>query len=147
MATDEQLVEELNASKPPSNAAVGGTIRSVSQEVGTCVFEFTPTEGVLNAAGFIGAGYITQMLDQACAIAGIAGTGRVPTTLEIKTSCLQALRLGTYVADARVVRSGRSVAFIEALLRDDEGAVVATASTTTNLVEMTTLRAKSGTTR
>ena len=57
MPTDEELVDQLNASKPPANETIGGTIRSVDQAAGTAVFEFTPTGGVVNAAGFIGAGY------------------------------------------------------------------------------------------
>ena len=141
--TNEQLVDQLNASKPPANETIGGSIRSVDQTAGTCVFEFTPTGGVINAAGFIGAGYVTQMLDQACAIAGIAHTGRIPTTLEIKTSCLRALKLGTYRAEGRVLHAGQSVAFIEGVLRNDQGDIVATATTTTHLVDMAKLREKS----
>ena len=145
MAVDARLVEELNATAPPANAIVGGAILSVSQADGLCIFEYSPTQDVVNAAGFIGAGYITQMLDQACAIAGIAKTGRVPTTLEIKTSCLKALRPATLRAEARVLRAGRSVAFIEATLRDNDGDLVATASMTANLVDMSKLREKSET--
>ncbi len=84
------------------------------------------------------------MLDQACAIAGIAKTGQLATTLEIKTTCLQAARMGVLKAEARVLRAGRSIAFLEAELRDQEGTLVATATTTTNLADMKKLKEKSG---
>jgi len=144
MPTDDELLRGLGSGAPPSNGPVGGTILALSQAEGSCVYEFRPTEQVKNAAGFIAAGYITQMLDQACAIAGIAKTGRLATTLEIKTTCLRAARVGVLRAEARVVRAGRSIAFLEAELRDADGVLLATASTTTNLVDMEKLKEKSG---
>ena len=144
--TDEELVAELNSNTPPANKILGGTILSVNQADGTCRFQFSPSGGVVNAAGFIGAGYITQMLDQSCAIAGIAKTGLVPTTLEIKTNCIKALRPAPMVAKAQVVHAGRSIAFVEGILLNENGEVVATASMTANLVDMAKLREKSGAT-
>ena len=86
--------------------------------------------------------YVT--IDQACAIAGIAATGLLPTTLEIKTTCLRAARMGVFVAEARVLKSGRSIAFLEASLRNSDGELIATATTTANLIGMAKLREKSG---
>ena len=144
MPTDAELLRGLGSGAPPSNGPVGGTIVGLSQADGTCVYEFRPTDQVKNAAGFIAAGYITQMLDQACAIAGIAKTGQLATTLEIKTPCLRAARPGVLRAEARVVRAGRSIAFLEAELLDEDGTLLATASTTTNLIDMKTLKEKAG---
>ncbi len=144
MPTDEELLTGLASGAPPSNAPVGGTIVAVNQTEGTCDWEFNPTDQVLNAAGFIAAGYITQMLDQACAIAGIVKTGLVPTTLEIKTNCLRAVRPGVLRANARVRHSGSTIAFVDAELLDSSGNLVATCSSTTRLVDMTTLERKSG---
>lgn len=142
--SDADLLRGLKSGAPPANRVVGGTIVALSQSKGTSTYDFRPTPDVLNAAGFVAAGYLTQMLDQACAIAGIAKSGQVPTTLEIKTTCLRAARLGSFRAEARVLKCGRSIAFIEAELRDGAGELIATATTTTNLVDMDKLREKSG---
>ena len=144
MPTDAELLKGLGSGAPPSNEAIGGTILALSQSEGTCTYEFRPGQMVLNAGGFIAAGYLTQMLDQACAIAGIAATGLLPTTLEIKTTCLRAARMGVFVAEARVLKSGRSIAFLEASLRNSDGELIATATTTANLIGMAKLREKNG---
>ena len=57
--------------------------------------------------------------------------GQITPTLEMKVSYIRQGKLGTrLLATARTVRRGSTVAFIEAELLDEAGALIATASST-----------------
>lgn len=77
-------------------------------------------------------GFISAMMDvvMAGAVSARSETPVFSATLEMKTSYLETAGQGKYRAQARVIRMGRSTAFAEAELFNDEGKLVATASST-----------------
>jgi uncharacterized protein (TIGR00369 family) len=93
-------------------------------------------KGFYNRRGTIMGGFIAAMLDSALGIAAAAalGPGVAPVTVEIKVNYLRPVAAGTLVAEARLVHAGRSLAFMEASLRNGDGDLLATATSTARLV-------------
>jgi uncharacterized protein (TIGR00369 family) len=88
--------------------------------------EFTHSEGTT-----VQGGIITAWLDNAMAWAVIARSPKVIlASMEIKVSFLSRVGQGRHVVDARVVKWGRSVVFLEAQLLSEDGKLLATASST-----------------
>lgn len=92
--------------------------------------EFTHSGGTTVQGGFI-----TAWLDNAMAFAIAAGRPDAHVaTLELKTSFLGRVALQPVLAEAWIRRAGRSVAFMEAELRDLDGSVLATATSTCRIM-------------
>jgi molybdopterin converting factor subunit 1 len=113
-------------------------MRPLSAEPGHVRMEFTASEQFLNPAGAVQGGFITAMLDDTMGPAAIAqlGPGHFAPTLELKVNFLRPAGPGRLVADGRVVHMGKSVAFLEGSLSDEEGNVVATATATARVVKL-----------
>ena len=92
--------------------------------------EFAHTNGTI-----VQGGIITAWLDNAMAFAVM---GRDPTaalaSLELKVSFLERVGVETSEVEARIVRWGRSVVFLEADLRSGDGRLLARASSTGKLL-------------
>lgn len=81
-------------------------------------------------------GFITAWLDHAMASAVVhdsEGESNV-SSLEIKVSFLEAVRPGVVIAEGRVLRRGKRVAFLEGRLFDQSERLLATASSSGMLV-------------
>ncbi|GLV24685.1 PaaI family thioesterase [Sphingobium sp. TomTYG45] len=117
-------------------APIGETLNFhlVKVDRGLAVFEGTPDRSVYNPLGTVHGGYFATLLDSACGVAThtTLDAGHGYTTLELKISYLRGLSVdsGTVRATGRVVRSGRRVAFAEAVLHDGSGRLCATATST-----------------
>jgi molybdopterin converting factor subunit 1 len=113
-------------------------MRPLSAEPGHVRMEFTATEQFLNPAGVVQGGFITAMLDDTMGPAAVAqlGAGHFAPTLELKVSFLRPVGPGRLIGDGRVVHMGKSVAFLEGSLTDDDGNVVATATATARVVKI-----------
>ncbi|MCP5266594.1 MAG: PaaI family thioesterase [Burkholderiaceae bacterium] len=83
-------------------------------------------------------GFITAWLDAAMAHAAMLDTAMTQTvaSLDINVRFLERLGPGPVVAEGRVVRRGRRVAFMSATLTDAAGRLVATASSSGMLVPL-----------
>jgi uncharacterized protein (TIGR00369 family) len=123
---------------PPPECAklLGWKVIEAEPDSGRVVIEFEAKPEFTNPLGNIQGGFITAMLDDAMgpAIATTYGTGEFSTTLELKVSFVRAARPGRYVATASVVHRGKSVAFLEGELRDIEGNLIATATSTARMI-------------
>jgi molybdopterin converting factor subunit 1 len=113
-------------------------MRPLAAEPGHVRMEFTASEQFLNPGGVVQGGFITAMLDDTMGPAAVAqlGPGYFAPTLELKVNFLRPVGPGRLVADGRVVHMGRSVAFLEGSLADEEGNVVATATATARIVKL-----------
>jgi molybdopterin converting factor subunit 1 len=123
--------------RPPAYAELLG-VRPLHAEPGHVRFEFRASEQFLNPAGVIQGGFLTVMLDETMGPAALSalGPGYMVPTLELKVNFLRPGRVGRLVADARVVHMGKSVAFLEASLTDEEGEVIATSTATARVVKL-----------
>jgi uncharacterized protein (TIGR00369 family) len=103
-------------------------------EEGRVVFEGEPGRSVYNPMGTVHGGYAATLLDSACGCAVLSKLGPRQgfTTLELKVAYHKAMtdRTGRVIAEARVTSFGRRAAFTEATLKDAEGRLYATATST-----------------
>jgi uncharacterized protein (TIGR00369 family) len=92
---------------------------------------FCHTDGTIVQGGFV-----TAWLDFAMAQAALLRTGHEAgiASLEIKVSFLQRVGPGRVVAEGRVSRLGRRIAFLEGSLFDPSGTLLASATSTAMVV-------------
>lgn len=117
---------------PPIAAHFGLDIGVV--ESGRVTFTCTPDESGYNPIGTIHGGVLCTLLDTVCgcAMQSVLPQGKGYTSVEIKVNYVKAVRGGggPLTAEGTVVKAGSRVGFTEAVIRDANGAVVATASST-----------------
>ena len=88
---------------------------------------FCHTDGTIVQGGFI-SGWLDFTMAQAVIVRAAEPVG--VASLELKVSFLQRVAPGRVIAEGRVLRMGRRVAFLEASLFDTAGVLLATATST-----------------
>ena len=122
---------EGRADPPPIASLLGFSLRSVDPVAGTIEVGFTATDAFRNPVGDVQGGILASMLDDTlgpCLVATL-GPGQWSPTLDLHVSFLAPASVGPLVGRARVVKRGRSVAFLAGELSQDD-VVVATATAT-----------------
>lgn len=127
----------MNEHSPPALRKLGGRVQAFDDETGTVEMRYTLDESFTHSGGIVQGGFITGMLDAGMAHAIIARYRRyvIVASLEIKVSFLEVARAGELVVYARPVRLGRSIAFLEAELHDENGNLLATATSTAKIID------------
>jgi uncharacterized protein (TIGR00369 family) len=121
----------------PIIALVGGELTDYGvdgEDLGWVAGSFTPTAMACNPHGVTQAGIHSLLLD-ACmnfAInAALSGGARTRSTLELKTECMRpAMQGDRFTLRGEVVRMAKQVAYGEATVRGEEGALVSRATGT-----------------
>lgn len=121
--------------KRPAPAAVilGQDILQVDAEAGLVRVAYLVSDQLANKFGAMHGGMTAAMMDDAMSLAAgvTAQWGEITPTLEMKVSYLAQARPGVrLVAEARTVKRGKTVIFLECTLADDAGKVIATGSST-----------------
>ncbi len=102
---------------------------------GRAIIHFRPTMEMCHSGGIVQGGFVTGWIDMAMANVIMAKQDQGnPLSLEIKVSFLASARPGLVIAEAWIERIGRSTAFVEGLLRNEAGEVLAKASSTVKLI-------------
>ena len=129
----DMLARFTNSKKRPAcSDTLGMELLAVDQENMTIRMGFEATEAFSNPTRAIQGGFLCAMLDEAmstCCIIASNVTMTAPT-LEMKVSFLRPLFVGKAEAVARIIKFGKSTAFMEAELFDPDGKLVAKASAT-----------------
>lgn len=133
--TDEAILARFHASTniPPSASTLGFRLTAVSQAERRIEIAFDACADLLaNPMGQIQGGFVCAMLDECMSVAGLITSGmtHVVPTLEMKTSFLRPAMPGSLRGVGRVVKWGRTVCFMEGLLYDAEGRLLATSTGT-----------------
>lgn len=123
----------------PLLEALGGMeIESIDAQAGVARLIFNVLPGFCHSGGRIAqGGFVTAWLDSAMAHAIIHHTRRESSvaSLEIKVSFLEQVGPGRVLAEGRIRRLGRRVAFLEGSLFSEDGSrLLATATSTGMLV-------------
>ena len=112
----------------------------VEVERGRAVFTGAPGDHAYNPIGTVHGGYAATLLDSACgcAVHSCLSETQGYTTLELKVAFHKAItrETGLLRAEGRVVSFGRRAAFAEATLKDDEGRLYASATSTLLVIEV-----------
>jgi acyl-CoA thioesterase len=136
MLSDAEILETLRKGRAPAIAMLGGELTAVDTSAGTVAMKFVATAQMCHSGDIVQGGFVTGWLDTSmahCAIARSHMTMLVPT-LEVKVSFFEPAHPGEHTTLARVVRWGRSTAFLEAELHDAANKLIAKASCTCRLV-------------
>jgi len=113
---------------PPCSQTLG--FRSARVEADTVVLEYEPGANFLNPIGTLQGGIVAAILDDVFSVAILArlGVDDSAPTVEMKVSYLQPVLAGRVRGIGRVLKQGRSMAFVEAELRSLDGVLLAKAS-------------------
>ena len=101
-------------------------------EPGRAVYEMKADERHHNPMGTLHGGVYCDVADAAMGMAYAAtlGEGETFTTVELKINFLRPVRRARLTAEARVVKAGRSIGYVECDVKDEQGRLVARASST-----------------
>jgi uncharacterized protein (TIGR00369 family) len=129
----------LIASGRRPGIAVSLQFTLVEVERGRAVFAGTPGDHAYNPIGMVHGGYAATLLDSACgcAVHSCLSETQSYTTLELKVAYHKAITrdTGPLRAEGRVVSVGRRAAFAEGTLKDGEGRLYASATSTLLVIE------------
>lgn len=113
-------------------------MRPLQFSPGTSLWEWDATqEQVLNPFGYISGGYLTVFADEllGSAVGSVLDERELATTAELKISFLKPAAKGLICGEGKVLRKGKRVAFVEAIIRNVKDEVVATISSTWTVVK------------
>ena len=115
---------------PPVSRLLGFVLKSI--EPGRAVFEMEADERQHNLLGTLHGGIYCDLADAAMgfAYASTLGEDETFTTIELKINFLRAVRKATLTAEARVVKAGSTLGFVECEVKDQTGKLVAKAAST-----------------
>lgn len=132
--SDAEMLARFQGSKkrPPCSDTLGMRLADLNQEKQWVKMEFDVSPSFANPTGAVQGGFIAAMLDEAMSTAVIIASNVTMTapTLEMKTSYLRRLMPGKASVEARILKLGKSAAFMEADCFDAEGELVARATAT-----------------
>jgi len=117
---------------PPIMRTLG--IEAWSFEVGRAVFTLVPAEHHYNPLGSVHGGVIATLLDSAagCAVHSVLPAGTGYTSVDLVTKYLRPVttRTGRVTAEGSVIARGSRTALAEARLTDEQGRLLAHATST-----------------
>ncbi len=132
--SDADMLARFQNSKkrPPCSDTLGMRLVDLSQERQWVRMEFDVPQMFANPTGAVQGGFIAAMMDEAMSTAVIIASNVTMTapTLEMKTSYLTRLMPGKAAVEARILKLGKSAAFMEADCFDANGSLVARATAT-----------------
>jgi uncharacterized protein (TIGR00369 family) len=115
---------------PPVARLVGLVFRAI--EPGRAIFEMEAGERHHNPMGTLHGGVYCDLADAAMGMAYAAtlADGESFTTVELKVNFLRAVRHGMLTAEAKVVKAGATLAYVECEVKDEKGRLAAKAAST-----------------
>lgn len=141
--SDDEVLERFKRARnrPKGSDLLGFEIISVNGAAMTVEVAFEGREEFTNPMGQIQGGFLCAMLDDCMSVAGVVASNFtcVMPTLEMKTSFLRPASPGRLRGIGRVAKWGRTIAFTEGELYDEQGRLLAKATATA----MPTTRSKS----
>jgi len=122
---------------PPCLRLLGWRILDARPEDGWVRIGFDGKPEFCNPAGFIQGGILSAMLDDTMGPAVFILTeGKLYTaTITMTVNFLAPAKIGLIVGEANVTQIGKTIAFMEARLMAEDGAVLATSTASARLVE------------
>ena len=123
-------VQRGEAPPPPIGRLLGFVLKEI--EPGRAVFEMEAGERHHNPMGTLHGGVYCDLADAAMgyAYAATLGEGESFTTVELKINFFRPVREGKLTAEARVVKVGSTLGYIECDVIDGDGKLVAKAAST-----------------
>jgi uncharacterized protein (TIGR00369 family) len=116
----------------PASAHLGQELLEIDTEEGWVKIAYRLSDVHFNRYGAIHGGVIASVMDDVVATAAglVAAWGEIAPTLEMKVSYLNQAAAGAHTAEARVIKRGKTILFLESAMFNDAGKTIATASAT-----------------
>jgi len=133
MSSIGDIVQQIyrgTLSPPPVAKLIGFTLTAI--QPGQAVIELKATAQHANPMGTLHGGILCDIADAAMgmAYASTLAAGETFTTLELKINFLRPFWTGKLVAEARMVKDGRTIGLVECSVTDTQQRSVARAAST-----------------
>ena len=127
-AAEKMLRGEISA--PPIGRLLGFVLKAI--EPGRAVFEMEVDERHHNPMGTLHGGIYCDLADAAMgyAYAALLGEDETFTTVELKINFFRPMRHGKLTAEAKVIKAGSTLGYVECDVKDQDGRLVAKAAST-----------------
>ncbi len=131
-------IQAILKRRAPCSAWLNQNVLEIDSDDGWVKIAYDLGEPHFNRFGALHGGAIACVMDDVLAIAAglVLKWGEIAPTLEMKVSYLAQGAAGPHIAEARVIKRGRQINFLEATLANDAGKVIATASATIMIAQM-----------
>ena len=131
-------VQAIIKRQAPASAWLNQQILELDSEEGWVRIAYQLGEPHFNRFGALHGGSIACVMDDVLAVAAglVAKWGEIAPTLEMKVSYLNQGAAGRHIAEAKVLKRGRQINFLEATLAREDGKIVATATATIMIAPM-----------
>jgi len=117
----------------PHSALLGSEVIGFDKETGTATMRFTVKREMCTWRGGVQGGLIAGYLDDVMGYAVVMASGgeQAPLNLDLSMTMIRLIPEGaTIIGKGRIVKAGRRVLFLEGELFDEEGRVLARATST-----------------
>lgn len=123
---------------PPCAVLLGWELIAEYPAEGRIEIAFHPTPQMLNPRGTVQGGFVAAMLDDTMgpALVSMTGGAEVPASIDINVSFIRPVMPGRVIGKGRVVSKGRSTAFLEAELFDEDGQLLARATSSARIMTL-----------
>jgi uncharacterized protein (TIGR00369 family) len=120
---------------PPSAKWLGMDVLEWDRDARRMRLAFNPPRDVINFGGVVQGGFLTAMLDDAMGFNTFVSLGMayLQASIDLHTHFFRPVKYGRVEVEARVVRAGRSVAFVEGELFDSDAVLAARAVSSVKL--------------
>ena len=97
--------------------------------------KYKAQEEMCHSGGIVQGGFVTGWIDAIMALACMAKCGPdvLVLTLEVKISFLNSAHVGEIISTAKVIKTTKSIAFLEGKIEDKKGLLIATGTCTAKL--------------
>jgi uncharacterized protein (TIGR00369 family) len=129
MAVDEGMLEDLRARVAASPFHTWAGMDVVEASAGEVTIAMQVEERHVNLQGFVHGGMLAILADTACglSIRSAMEAGRLHVTADLDIHFLAPAKPGRILGRGKAVKIGRSLAFAEASIEDDDGRLLARA--------------------
>ena len=123
-------------SKPPQTTLGIKKILKIDPLIGEAIVEYKPRRNMCHSGNIVQGGFITGWLDAVMALACMSKVGidTLVLSLEIKTTFIKKIIPEPVLVTGNVIKSGRSIAFLEGTITDKKNNILAKGNQTVKLV-------------
>jgi uncharacterized protein (TIGR00369 family) len=134
----ERMQKAIEAKAPRAPIAALMDMRMTAVEEGVCRFDAWPGPQHVNPIGVVHGGFAATVMDAACwtAVMTTNAPGETHTTLDLKVNYTRAItpQTGPVRCEARIINRGGRLAIAEAKLADNDGRLLAHATSTLMII-------------
>jgi len=131
-------IQAILKRQAPCSAWLNQHLLEIDSETGFARIAYDLGEPHFNRFGALHGGAIACVMDDVLAVAAglVLQWGEIAPTLEMKVSYLSQGGPGRHIAEAKAIKRGRQINFLEATLTNADGRVIATSTATIMIAAM-----------